>query len=558
MRYQIMSVLAVIGLLGACGEGRPDGTIVDGVVEITAEASVDGTPIGSAGITASLSVQVSGTMTDMFGIETSTYSWSGGPTLALPLDDAGAFVLDLTLQAGDNELVLEGTSVVGEEVSTLVLTFTRDGEAPVIQLPDETFAAFIVGEGEMDMEKQSTTFSLSGGVPLPVRDGITFSKFSSTWGPGQPNRLTWRFNLLDNHELTDARMDFRIFREEAGEEDVVVDWTPAALGNESDFAVTVGSELSERLAQEDGEFVMEVRAFDSAGLPSAPARVEWSQNLLSPPLFIEVGSEDIMGIPGSPTDPRSYVIDQNFSDIQSASTVLHVGSLLLGNPNAVPVLARLDPVGYTPLASYVTERTATAILLDLPPAALQGHQCGNQPTAYGTGECYEFSNPNRQVRRLLPGNAALTFDIYTSGGQFVSRGSIFLMAPNSEYFAIASPQFPHDTVPAGLRDAAELGPFWENVTYSPIDNFKSCGVPDFSADACARWDSSREFRYLTEYFATWDFAARIQSKVNLDPNDLTREFGLADPNVVVGYSRELAGGSSLPFGAVPTSHDSIQ
>jgi len=555
--------LLVIALAGACGEGRPDGTIVDGVVEITAEASVDGTPIGTAGITASLEIQVTGTMTDMFGIETSTYSWSGGPTLALPLDDAGAFALDLTLQAGDNELVLEGTSVVGEEVSTLVLTFTRDGEAPVIQLPDETFAAFITGEGEMDMEKQSTTFSLSGGVPLVVRDGITFSKFSSTWGPGQPNRLVWRFNLLDNHELTDARMDYRVYREAAGgTEDTVVDWTPAALGEASDFEVLIGSELNERFAQEDGDFVMELRAFDSAGLPSALAEVRWTQNLLPPPLFIATGSEAIMGIAGTATDPRSYVLDQNFSDIKEASTTLHVGSLLIGNPNGIAVLAKLDTETYEPLASYRYHRTYTSFLLDLPPAALLGHQCGSAPTEFGTGECYDFASEmgGDRVVSLREGEPGLTFDVYTSGGVFVSRGSTFVMAPNSEYFAIASPREAHSNAPSPLSDAVALGPFIDNVTYSTVDNFKLCAVFDFSSDGCARWDSARDYRALVQYYATWDFTARIQSNVDLDPQTATREFGQADPNLTTGYSRVLStvtSEHSTPPLPLPTSNQSV-
>lgn len=557
MKTPLLLSLTFVALMGACGEGRPDGEIVDGSVVITAEASTDeGTPIGSAGITASLNIQVTGSMTDMFGIESSTYSWSGGPTLPLPLDDGGGFSLELTLQSGDNELVLEGTSVVGEEVSTLVLTFVRDAEPPTIQLPDETFAASITGEGEMDIDKESTAFTLSGGNPVVVRSGVTFSKFSSTWGPGQPNRLAWRFNLLDNHPLADATFEFRVFRESASGEDTVVDWTPANPGEESDFEVLISSDLSERFATESGAFVMALRATDSAGLSAEAASVRWTQNLLNPPLFIATGTEAMMGVPGGESDPRSYVIDQNFSSIQSEDIHLQVGSLLVGNPNNVPVLAKLIPVNYTPLASYRSRTTHTAILQPAPAAFSANTQCGTNPTNAGVGTCYDLGTfPTRIVRRE-EGDEALQFELFTSAGVFVASGSEFTLEPNSEYFAVASPISSHRTLPEDLRDATEMGPFWENVTYREVAYFIFCpGVGPGSV--CPRWDYQLHFEYLEQYFASWDFGARIQSRVDMNP-DSSALWSAADPETVVGYSRELSTVSSehsnLPL---PISHDSF-
>mgnify|MGYP003632223852 CR=1 FL=1 len=554
MNYKIFSVLAAIWLVGGCGEGRPDGEIVDSIVVITAEAATDdGTPIGSAGITASLNIQVTGSMTDIFGIESSTYSWSGGPTLALPLDDAGGFTLDLTLQSGDNELVLEGTSVVGEEISTLVLTFVRDAEPPTIQLPDETFAASITGEGEMDIDKESTAFTLSGGNSVVVRSGVTFSKFSSTWGPGQPNRLAWRFNLLDNHETTNARMEFRVFRETADGEDVVVDWTSAALGEESDFEVTIGTELSERFSKEDGVFVMELRGFDSAGLPSQIATTRWTQNILNPPLFIATGDELLMHTSGGETDPRSYVIGQNFSSIASEDINLQVGSLLVGNPNNVPVMARLESINYAPEASYKSRVLDAPVLLPAPASFSANAHCGTNPTTAGVGTCFTPHNRADRVVRRHEGEALLTFDIYTSAGIFVSRGTAFIMNPNSEYVAIASPVGVHSNLPEDLRDAATLGPYVNNATYEELAFYLNCpGTP--VGNVCPSWNYQIQFAKLEQYFATWEFSSRIQSRTDLEL-DSAIQWGDADPDTVVGYSRELSSASSN-F-SLPTSHDSI-
>jgi hypothetical protein len=554
--YKILSVVAVVGLIGACGGGRPNGEMAEGEVLITASATAAGLPLGAAGITASTTIEVIGTMSDRFGVDTSYYIWKDSGLLPLELGPEGGFRLELSLAAGDNELVLQGTSVVGDAVSTLNLIYTRDNEGPVVEPPTDEFAATITSEGEMEMEKSATVFSLSGGDPVAVKGGVSFSKFSTTWGEGQPNRPVWRFNVSDDYPLTDSSMQFRILhKDDEDEEELFVDWTPAVPGTDSDFELTISSVLDERLASVAGGYVLEVQAFDSAGNPSEIVRQGWRQAILNPPIFIEPGSEELMGTPGGPLDPRSYVIGTNFASLSDTSGV-EIGSLRIGNPNNEPVLVRLTTL-LDARGSYLYRRDTTAIVQAFggPP----GLPCGFASTYMGEDRCVGSQADvgiSRRIRRELdPDNQNILFEIRDTGGNGLATGKVFVIPPNTVVHAIATLANPPGNLLESIEDGATHGPFRTNETFRSLGFFHRC-TASTPQGGCANWDLDDDFQLLYQHFASWDFTSLAESKVNLDINDST-PWGVADPNTITGYSRVLStsnGDSQFP---PPTSHDDL-
>src|SRR5690606_10616923 len=150
----------------------------------------------------------------------------------LPLGPTGAFQLSLPMVEDENKIVFQATSSVGEDVSELSLSYYRDVTPPVIEAPSLEYAASIIGEGEMEIEKTATSLTLTGGTAVAVRDGVSFSKYSSRYGVDQPNRPVWRFNLTDDYGIEGARLEFRILKkgtEEGDLDEEMVDWTTADL-----------------------------------------------------------------------------------------------------------------------------------------------------------------------------------------------------------------------------------------------------------------------------------------------------------------------------------------
>lgn len=547
-RTATAGILVVLGALVACG-GRPDGEVLQDPVQITASASVDGVPLLPGGATNSIQILIEGSMTTVHGIESSTYSWNGGDPIPLELNDAGAFSVNLDLVAGEGVLVLEGSPLVEGESSTLSMSFVLDQESPVLIPPDATFAAEIMGEGEMTVEKTSTSFTLSGGTAVPVVDGVSYSKYSSTYGSGQDNLPVWRFKLDDNLPLDDAALRFRVLLDATE----IIAWTEAIQGEDGIWEVRITSDLNETLATQSGEYVLEVQAFDGAANATEIVTLGWTQFILSPPIYIAAGSEDVMGSPLGPRDPRSYLLGDNFADLATTSGLI-VGSLVVGNPNAIPVLVQLQST-FNPRSSWGKRRGWTAMELDVAGPSIA---CGSEstdktwfsydsPGEYCQPDPWGYPRDSRSVSQQDLVNLDLAFEIRSVAGDVLSTLPAFVIPGNTEVHVMAVLNSPAFNLPIGMRDYAQYGPYWNDVTVINLEPFYRCDLPSLG---CNQWDIARDNYRIRQYYAEWPFSARVESKVNQDFNDTTPWFP-ADPDETVGYSRihiSADDGAALPTG----------
>lgn len=548
---------------GACNAERPSGDgVLDGQVIIRVEANADGVPLASAGITSSSSIEVEGVMTDLYGVKESFWSFNDSEPEPLTLGAEGGFVLGLDLNSGENELILSARSIVGDEVSELKVIYTLDNTAPTIVLPTEDFAAEISSETLMTMNKTATSFSLSGGDPVTVKDGVSFNKYSSTWGDGQPNRLRWRFNLDDEYPLDDASMEFRILREESlGVEPVIVDWTTADRGTESLFEVLVSSELNENFALLSGNYIIEVKAKDSAGNETDTSRVRWRQAIVNPPVYVATGSEDIM-TSGGPSDPRTYTIGEDFSDLAITSG-LEIGSAIVGNPNTIPVLARFDIEEVRSLATYRNKREV--VLLERDYAApshvrncdffynLSGRRCTAGPTNLAAEEA--------EPAPIVLGVNQYIFLVKDAGGAPVEinvDGS-FLMRPTTSYRVILSLNSITNLMPDIIEGYfPQPGTILDESTYSISgDSFLvECAAEDTNttSNRCQRWELYLDAKKLVQQYVTWDFEINANSKTDPDSENI-EEWASADSDGAVGYTRIISA-SGAGF-SPPTSHEDV-
>lgn len=558
-------LILTTGFVGACNDEKPDNAIqAEGSVIIAIDAFAGDEPLAPAGITAAAAIELEGQIVDEFGVAESFYSWNGSEPAPLTLGIEGGFSLALDLVSGKNELVISARSVVETELVDKTFTYTLDNTPPQIVLPVDRFAGTIIPEGEMDLDKQPTSLTLSGGEPVSVKDGVNFSKFSTTWTSNNTNLPLWRFGMNDEHPLDDASMEIQVYHLEGGNiETLIVDWTDVPKSEEEFiFEILLGSELSENLSKLSGDFAIDVRGKDSAGNSSESARVSWRQTIINPPIFLGAGNEDIMSPVGAGVNTDSYRLGDNFSDL-TFQAGLEIGSAIVGNPNDVEVMVRLDEELFQGAASHRHERDIILIDDDYGADSSVG-TCQSRWFNLSNGWCEDRKLDNNEqtvVRRIGESRSAegLRLLIKDADGQPIDSNSNneFTMPPHTIFHVIAvMPNAPTNLMP----NIEELffSPYLQNDSFEDIGNFAVCESfvtnRDGPTNACGSWSLYKHAERLVTQYASWDFELSVKSTIGRQDSGFVDWVSANDGNVS-GFTKTIS--VAAPGFAAPTSHNGI-
>lgn len=552
-----LGLIIMAGMLAtACGDATPDGSATtEGTISVQVTASADGESLESDGVTAKQSITIDGMTTDKFQVAEFSYSWNGGDFRPIEVSESNRdFQIDLMLKEDKNTLVLRAidTTEISDSIS-FELAYYQDIKPPKITVPTAETAALIFSEADMVAEVNPTNLVLTGGVGFPVIHDVTYSKYSTTYAEGNDNLPVWKFAAEDNYSEEDAiSLEFRVVRPEG---DVIVDWTNSVSG----FDVVISSTLNPLLALETGDFLLEVRAVDVAGNTSDSIQQAWNQTILNPLLHLETALEGDMGASGGPSDPGTYVLDQNFSALRTAE--LHVGAIRIGNPNNVEVTAKLEGA-MDPRATYSYQLGLDGINLDVTIPFEPFNECDADDTYTGQGiqgyECLDvnFSQlglAQTTTRRQDGGNVEPTWEFRDLGGNLVGTGDTVRMPANTVLVAIARTVNFAANVPSstetmrpsaggssGVVSMFYQQPFWHCSERETVQGFENCN----------QWNYELLWEGLLSVYMTWEFTAQIESKVG---HGADAPFQDALPDAVIGYSRVLST-TSVSLGATPVSH----
>lgn len=395
----------------------------DPAVSIVGGTTATGVSVAPAGWTGAATLTVAGTATDLH-FASATYTWNGA-TAALSVAADGSWSVTVDLLAGPNTVDVTAHDLAGNS-TTASATFYRDALPPTVvvvqsSVADEaTLLASVSGSGVGVVTYTGPTTEVDL-VPAPTP---SFTKYSTKYSPSDDNLPEWRFNVTDDHSAADAiTLTARVSRQAVdGSWTLLTGWlpVPALAGVGYNRQQTISTALDPSIAIYGGTYQLEYQATDELGNTSAIAAVSWTQSILPPPVRQRAGaaclSTDFQCAEHYGLEAlKNNALIPIQGDVTLPDNKLKVANGYIDNPNALPVVVKVNPV--------VSTTWSFGHVIRNPHVMYYGPYYFTCHTADSTltGACYTRKSTAEQTRSssspiVLP----YTLEVRTTGGTVLS------------------------------------------------------------------------------------------------------------------------------------------